>query len=109
MLEVCSNGHTTDDRKVLDDTLLIMKHHREFRDKKKPLFGEIRPVDFDRLEEFHRYQAEVLLDIGRTKTDRVVKQQIMAAHAERLEQEKRLLEGLASAMLRPRFAYPQGG
>lgn len=107
MRAICVNGHETSDSQVLEDTLAIVKLHRDFRDKMKPLFGEIRSQDYERLEEFHRFQGTVLLDIGRTAIERKAKTAEMKKHADRIDEEQRLLEALVSAMLQPRFDYPK--
>jgi hypothetical protein len=49
----------------------------------------------------------VLLDIGRTAIERKAKIAEMRKHAERVDEEQRLLEALVSAMLQPRFDYPK--
>lgn len=102
LIAICAFGHEQDDEHVLHQTMAVVKLHREFRDKMKPLFGEIRSADYDRLEAFHRYQVKVLLDIGRTKADRIAKRSEMEVHADELRRKKDLLEAFVSAFLQPR-------
>lgn len=108
MKNVCLNGHEISDVQILNDLLGITKLHREFRDAMKPLFGEIRPEDYDRLEAFFKYQGEVILDIDRVKQQRIARQGQMAAHAQRLIDEENMLEALAGHFLRPTLR-PQVG
>lgn len=107
MKGVCSNGHETPDEQILNELLGITKLHRDFREAMKPLFGEIRPEDYDRLESFFKYQGQIILDIDRNKSQRIARRIQMVEHTKRLEAEERMLEALSGHFLRPTFR-PQG-
>ena len=98
---ICIHGHEVGDQQVLDDTQTIVRLHREFREQMKPLFGEIRSEDYERLNQFHRYQTGILLDIARTQEERRSRIEKMRSHLSHLEQEERFIEAMAGHFLRP--------
>lgn len=102
--KICSKGHSLDDADLLDETLVAVKAHREFREAMKPLFGVIRSEDYQKLEAFYLYQGNVVLDIERTQQGRVNSQIRMFEHEKNLTREKRWLENMSAHFLQPRIS-----
>lgn len=101
LISVCINGHKVDDERMVDLTHFIVKSSREYRERMKPLFAEIRSKDYERLKEFYRFQTVILLDISRTQEERALNQERMLQHAIHLENELKYFEKMAGALLRP--------
>ena len=86
-----------------------MKAHHEFKTLLRELRSEVREKDYVRLNEFHRYLIVVLLDIARTKSERMTKVEVMSAHYVRIKETERTFTGIIEYFVQPILAHKQEG
>lgn len=101
--KIAVEGHLLPDERVLEDSQAILKHHREFRERMKPLWGQIQQSEYTRLEAMYKYHLEIILDIAPTQQERMARAERMKAHVDRLEKESGEIRRLAEEFLQPQL------
>ena len=96
---LASKGHQFDDDLLFEAVSGGVRDHQEFKKQVREL--HVRGRDFQRLEELHRYLIVVLLDVARTKEERVAKQTVIAVHHAKLQDDEKLFIELTGKFLQP--------
>lgn len=93
---------------LVADSLTALRRHEEFRVALRELRGEIRPKDYDELEQLLRYLVIVFLDVGRTPEERSRKIDQMKTHESAIEEREDHFEVLVKQFLQP-YSRPRSG
>ena len=100
---LASKGHEYDDETLFEAVSRAVKNHQEFKFTLKELRSDIGQEAYDNLYEIQRYLIVVLLDVARTKADRLAKVDVMSEHLERIRDKEHAFRRWIEGYVKPDF------
>jgi hypothetical protein len=100
---LAAKGHEYDDETLFEAFSRAVKHHQEFKVNLKGLRSQIGQEAYDRLYDIQRYLIVVLLDVARTKSERLSKVAVMSEHLDGIREKEQAFIHWLELYVKPDF------